>query len=613
MNDTSIKKFESQDIPKISRDPLDEVQVGDFYWIEYEETEKDDEGNYTKNIKKIEELMCVNKIGSNYVGFTKPLKHGNSSDRIHFDQFFARCHRENNWKDVLQKQMDSIQKQIKEKTQELIDEGKKLYLIPDNTRKQESNEEMLPMRITQAPEKYKKDLVKMQKDMPKISKELEELAEDYAVTAKQIALPDLVRLECVKESLEIVKDRIFTIELYCGLQEKVYQIQAGEPADTNEKIAIRQQLLFMDEETLFDYECGGMNFENVDKFDAWVIKPENLNRILPEKKGVVAFRIRRKDKDYGEARCLSDAWNQFNWKCADKQTYLLIRNGENVYRIWSELDFSPRLIPKRDEIGEEQYKKRDKWFEEKEELEELINQDSVEFDDCTKKLQELLKKYNRVVIMIQGLLDRSKVFSPHPIINLAHPGKLDEWVNLIRDEEDGLPMNKITWEAYRDQLNKSLRVGKYVYISLPSVDKYREYYDEEKKMKRKRPRHGWVSNVMPKILRVDAIKKDGSEVKVSWPAGKCLGKWVDNPNKPGYMMWNIKTERLLHEWVPTHYCLNVTDYVLGDYKMFLCDRSLQGQYLKWARYLLSAEDWQRNRKNGVKIEEDELALTRDRI
>ena len=139
---------------------------------------------------------------------------------------------------------------------------------------------------------------------------------------------------------------------------------------------------------------------------------------------------------------------------------------------------------------------------------------------------------------------------------------------------------------------------------------YREYYDEEKKVKRRRPRHGWISNVMPKILRVDAIKKDGSEVKVSWPAGKCLGKWVDNPNKPGYMMWNLKTERLLHEWVPTHYCLNVTDYVLGDYKMFLCDRSLQGQYLKWARYLLRAEDWQRNRKNGVKIEEDELALTR---
>jgi len=68
---------------------------------------------------------------------------------------------------------------------------------------------------------------------------------------------------------------------------------------------------------------------------------------------------------------------------------------------------------------------------------------------------------------------------------------------------------------------------------------------------------------------------------------------------------------MCHEWIPVDRVLNVSDYTLGDYKMFLCDRALLGEYLKWAQYLLTAEDWARDRKKGIPPEKDAKAKARE--
>ena len=117
------------------------------------------------------------------------------------------------------------------------------------------------------------------------------------------------------------------MELYVGLKESVKHIKEGKPAPADTPITIRQLLLYMDEETLFDYKSGGMDFKSLDHFDKWVVKAKNLNRILPEQRGVVAMQIRRGEKDYGEANSLLEAWNQYLDNAANKWTYLLIRNS----------------------------------------------------------------------------------------------------------------------------------------------------------------------------------------------------------------------------------------------------------------------------------------------
>lgn len=621
-------KLQPFEVGRISRDPLDDVRIGDWYWVKDEKSENEPEH---------EHLFCVRHIGSNYVDFEATSQHGTYNDKIHFNEFFARCRPEPNWKEHLKNRMDDIQAQIQAKTRELVEHGQKLFLL-EQPRKEGAPSEpsLLPVKVADEPKRYKKELVKLKDDtLPAISKEIDELAKDYAVAAKDMALPDLLKLRSIKKKLDVVEDKIFTIELYCGLQEDVCQIAEGDPAAITEKIAIRQAMLFMDEETLFDYEEGGMDFEKIEEFDKWVSKPENLSRILPELRGIVAFRVRREKKDYGEARNIGEAWAHIAWAEANEQTYLLIRNGGNVYRIASGIDFSPRLIPMRNEIGEEQFKKIDERYvyEDGEQFpfgkqkqvrtETLITPEHIDFDKSVGAVDALLKQYNRIVILIQGLLDRSKVFHPHPPINLMKVGELDSWIRLIRDEEDGLPCNRVTFDEYRNQLNKTLKVGKWVYIRYPKMyqnSKYDHswyYYDNELKKEVRLPYRGWSANGMPFICKIDAMKRDKSAVRVSWAWGQRstgVKYWVESKERKGWGHYehSYETDRMCHEWVPTKFVLNMSDYNLGDYKMFLCDRALRGKYLEWAPFLLNAEDWQRRRAKGISADDDGKAQVKRR-
>jgi hypothetical protein len=434
---------------------------------------------------------------------------------------------------------------------------------------------MLPAVATTGPEKYKSDLVEFKEErMPSIQKKIDALSKEYAQVYKSLSLPDLVRLNIVKRSLDSVNDRIFNVELYCGLLETVVQITSGEPAAMDEPIAIRQQLLFMDEESLFDYDAGGMDYERLEDFDNWVARPDNLARILPEKKGIVAFRVRRKDKDYGAPQDLIDLFRFLSKHMANRKTYLLIRNGDNVYRIATEIDFSPRLVPFRDEIGEKQFLKFSRCPSKREEEPELITPDNVRYDDHVEEMDALIKKYNRVFIILQGLLDRTTVFHPHPGIKLFKTADTGAWINCVRDEEDALPNETISWEGYRDQLNTTIKKGSLVW-SKWHPDHYGEYYHS---MKHYTSREMEVIN-RPKICEVVSVKRDRSEVRIRWSLK--TDKWDG---------WNwVDVEKNRYLWVPMAKVFNVSGYTPGDYRMFLCDRALQGKYLKWAYPLLNAE------------------------
>ena len=628
MTDES-KAVQPFDVPKISRDPLDQIKIGDWCWVQYDDTKWDDKKEEHVKVGEHEDLMCVEEIGSNYVGLTRCSEHGSYNDRIHFNEFLKRCRPEPNWKAVLQTRVDEEQKAIQAKTQELIAEGQNVCLLAaENATEKPEPQSLLPVKVTVDPQKYKKDLIHLRNRMPKIDKEIKELGEELGVASKDMALPDLVRLGHIKKALGVVEDRIFTVELYCGLQETVKQIADGQPAPLETPVTIRQQMLYMDEETLFDYDDGGMDFKKIGQFDAWVAKPENLSRILPEPRGIVAFRVRRDPKDYGEARDIATAWAHMCWKEANEQTYILIRNGQQVFRIASEVDFTPRLIPMIGEIGEEQFKKIDYVWDEKDEhgmtkrerVETLVTPESVHFDDHVEKMEKLLRHYNRIVILIQGLLDRSMVFHPHPVINLRNPVHMEKWIVLMRDEERALPSNKVTFEEYQKQLNSTLRKGKWVYVDNSYDEGYKDGEAPSRyagQYERNHRRRGWSALKMPRLCQVETMKRDGSMVRVSWPWGRrskpLEGKWIESKTKPGWghyeRIW--ETDRMCHEWISVTRVLNVSDYHLGDYKMFLCDRALQGQYLKWAQYLLTAEDWARDRVKGLPPERDKKAQARE--
>lgn len=566
--------------------PLDMVTPGQYWWVESRNYKGEPQGKF---------LMCCGHVGSNHVTFRgKRTRHSRHCETVHFDDFEERCQHEPNAMEILNRQASEIQEKIQCKMDELQDAGRRLCLIQGGgaeIRDESQSSALVPS--TKDPKEYKNELIEFRDNLPEKHKEIDELSQELTGTFGLMMASqetDVVRL---KGALDVVGDRIFTMELYCGLLEDVILIKDGKPASRDERIAIRQQMLFMDEETLFDYRSGGMDFNSLKKFDEWVAQPENLDRVLPEKRGIVAFRVRRYAKQYGSNISI---WTKVWWDKANMATYLLIRNGEKVYRVAPEIDFSPRLVPFRNEFdGEKRFRKKrgrtvslhpgDEGFNPEhkpgfpfntrhETYYEEIGPNHLDYDRYVKELERSIKHYNRMIVLIQGLLDRSEIFCPHPGIKLSEPGQIDKWVNLIRDEEDVIADESADLGDWFASNNDGTHKGQWIYSNVRDPAAKGRGYD---------------ANARPRVIQVSGVKRDNSAVKVSWPWGSRWG--YEHGNWGAYGEWPV--DRMCHQWIPVGKFVNLNHYQLDEYKTFLCDRALKGRYLVWADYLLSAEDWKR--------------------
>jgi hypothetical protein len=150
------------------------------------------------------------------------------------------------------------------------------------------------------------------------------------------------------KQVAVIMKTIQSIELYLGINEDLFQLQSGEAANIDDKICFRQLILFMDEEVAMT-DDGGLDYKDIAKFDRWLLKNDNFKKLLPESKGVVVFKPRRYSKEYNSGSSYYDAMQNAH----NKTTYLLIRNGENLYRIYSEnLSIGDKLFPKQTELND---------------------------------------------------------------------------------------------------------------------------------------------------------------------------------------------------------------------------------------------------------------------
>lgn len=279
-----------------------------------------------------------------------------------------------------------------------------------------------------------------------------------------------------KQELETIKDNLYgvvatfqkqikkimrvitTIELYLGIDEEIMQIQEGEKAPADTPISFRQLVLFIDEE-VGAYEDGGLDWKSIEQFDKWLLEKNNLDIVLPEKKGMVVLRPRRENKHYHDNPWVNSFMNTPN----HKHTYFLIRNGDNVYRIFTEkLTVSDRLFPRRDEL-QKLYDKmqNESWDRRKEEIEDEMYQ------------------YKDRAMLMKGLVDRTEIFHPLPVENL-NIFKLDDAqhaVNFIYDDEMQLPTGKLSFHDWWKMIDKKITEGSRILIT-GIFDDYRKEYGD---------------------------------------------------------------------------------------------------------------------------------------
>lgn len=625
-----------------------------------------------------EELACVTHVGSNYVKLTFT---GQRSLRVHAENFGAQCTLESNPERYIEAMVQGAQERIRALLGEIqaLTAGLGLQVAG---RLGQSAGEVSAQALVHVPsggrrgavEQYKAALVKAQQDtLPKLFKKVKE-EHEIAARWMQLQLAPLEAQEStLRASTDQIKRRLFTVELYAGLVEDLKQIAGGDPAGLDEPIHLMQRRCYMDEECLADYRAGGMRFDKLEEFDAWLCEQRNLQRILPHPRCVVAMRVRRNRYENGEKVASLGAWIRMMEESElDKATFLYVRNGAQVFRLRimsTSIEFGERLFPDREHSallsgGAEklyglrsdagsshvasiitegdylqrvrEYKKakaehkraRKAWeaaepddptsplwrrggmhqptFYERDPAKGYvqITTDTVLYDDFMKKIVGQIQEHNQLVVLLQGLLDRSEAFCPHPPWLLHTLEGFTRALRLVYDQDRALVSGPPPdFEAYRTRLNGCLKAGCY---TIGQQDAWLRHEVEKESARRQanwRYRDADVGehwkpygNPGPgEIAKVIRAGKRGCTYH--WGRQRMVDKWVDDPEEPGYLKLD-QTPIPSTFTCPTDDVLNVSAYTPGDFHQFFDDPRTRAEYLKWAWMLLPAEDWHASAKRG---------------
>lgn len=413
-------------------------------------------------------------------------------------------------------------------------------------------------------------------------------------------------MNVLKEELRQKQKMVYIIETYLGLHEEVIQIAEGDPAPEGSPLFLFQQKLYMDEEVgIWDDADGqGIDCNNIEEFDNWIIK--HYENFAYQPMSIVAWQIRRKDKNYGDDTIANAQYNHWN-----KATYFLIRNGSRIYRIWSNIRISDRLFPTKDE-----YMK-------------LIEEEKGWGEDRVKDtLQKKHENYLYGLIAIQGIIERTDILGTslrnNKVNLMSLRDNFDEYVRFIRDDEpeywisDGRPR----WREFLSNNRETIRLGSRVCIS--TEKNYFRFHGQDEDQWRCAPYHPSCTPHREFCYIVEAFRGESKETY--FPRGsEILIRY-----KPGDTIWDpVKLEsrdrqRRVPWYLYSDEVLNFDAITLEEVDYYMKNRLDRMDYIRmlptlhWVRHIKKEEKklesefikmiagqlgWELNKENEHKIQE----------
>lgn len=374
---------------------------------------------------------------------------------------------------------------------------------------------------------------------------------------------------------------IGVFELYLGVNEKIIQIQQGSPAPANTPISIRQLVLFADEE-VGDPTNGGINWEDVDRLDNWLVTDENYKKVLPETKGIVAIRPSRQKRWYtGFFGGSFFAVHDNDYRC-----YLLIRNGDNLYRIFTNVE----------RVGTHFFPNQAKF---KEILERM---DGHGWDQEKAEQQHL--DFARNAMLIQGLIDRTDILKPlerRPDV-MGEAG--DPLVNYIYDGELSLPDGRLYFNQWKDQINAQITRGTRVCIGF-NIKRHLRYKEYNARFKRSYRNSILPPLPEPGIYTVKEIISSENKFVISYnPKDEVMADW--------YTEWHTRKNNLsFYLYCRDPFVMNYDLLDLESIEFYLNSRIERQKYLDLIPVLwelrkqrLAELEWEKHFVNLLSHEQD---------
>lgn len=220
-----------------------------------------------------------------------------------------------------------------------------------------------------------------------------------------------------------------------------------------------------------------------------------------------------------------------------------------------------------------------------------FDDDNVYFDDIKEHIQKEAEKYNRIALIIQGLLDRSEILHPHPPICIWKSEDFNACIKLVYDHDctlyDGDPPDFKDYFAKNNATIKkgSLVVGQELYWLQKEMEK-----EEQRRRRRGEDTRYMVLMGKPygnpgpgKFCRIKHWKPRSKKAVFTWERERTAwGHW---------RKYHAKDTITCRIEVPREAMFNIDAYKPGDYKKFANDPRTRAQYLEWAPVMLLAEEY----------------------
>lgn len=225
--------------------------------------------------------------------------------------------------------------------------------------------------------------------------------------------------EASREHVKKIQDGVGSLELYIGKDVEVVTICEGESAPESIPLQIVQSKLMVDEELAVWADLDEwFDFSSMERFHQ-VLKSNTslVEQIFPSERSIVCMATTRRYIDY------RDPWENQARNSQNKVVFLLVRDGQNIYQVFSSVEShlgANQLFPSERE-QQSHFRGMDG---------STIKFEDVSYTDRLKAHDLMALHYRRFLILICGLDHRLKLFgsfydkqTPYSFLSMEFQGQ----------------------------------------------------------------------------------------------------------------------------------------------------------------------------------------------